>query len=125
MKTKIILTSLFVLTISIQLCDNENKKESISFTYDVKPIFELNCIECHGQNGSANLNLSTYEDLMSGESNNGPVVIPYQPENSLLYQKIASDNPPIGQRMPYGRNQLSHSDISIIEQWILEGAKDN
>ena len=114
---------LTVATVIFTGCKGGANKTTINYDYDVKPIFEMNCLECHGENGMANLNLSTYDDLMKGDSDNGPVVIPYDAENSLLYQKVSREDPPIGSRMPYGRNPLPSSQIRIIEEWILQGAK--
>lgn len=120
---KFYILTLVVATTAFIGCKGNADKTTISYNYDVKPIFEVNCLECHGENGLANLNLSTYEDLMKGDSDNGPVVIPYDAENSLLYQKVSREEPPIGSRMPYGKSPLPSSQIRIIEEWILQGAK--
>ena len=103
----------------------DTTQESASYSHDLQPLFNTQCLDCHGQAGSANLDLSSYETLMSAESDNAPVVVAYQAEASLLWEKVALQSPSIGQRMPLGRNPLSQTEISLIEDWINEGAKDN
>ena len=62
--------------------------DSIDCTYSehIKPIFDANCISCHGFAGG--LNLNSYSGLMNG-GNHGSIVIEYDSENSFLYQKIS------------------------------------
>ncbi len=52
---------------------------------DVLPIFDAKCAICHGNLGG--WDASTYETVMTS-GNNAPVVIPGDPENSLLAQKL-------------------------------------
>jgi len=105
-------------------CD-EHKKDTVSFTHDLQLIFNSRCIDCHGAGGMAHLNLTSYANLMAGDSDNGPVVRPNLPEQSLLYEKVAQPTPSIGERMPLGRAALSQSEINDIGTWIQEGAQDN
>ncbi|MBN2281403.1 MAG: hypothetical protein JXQ65_12555 [Candidatus Marinimicrobia bacterium] len=99
----------------------------LSYDWDVDPIFRDNCIACHGngKNSSASLDLTSYENLMKGDSDSGPVVVPKYPEQSLLIDKIASEFPIIGSRMPINLPPLSDEEIRIIDVWIYRGAKDN
>jgi len=97
----------------------------ISYAHDIQPIFTTNCSDCHGPGGAANLDLSNHAALLSGENDNPPVLIPYDPEHSLLYEKVVRAYPSIGVRMPLGRAPLSSSQIEFIGDWINEGALDN
>ena len=48
----------------------------IDYTTQIQPIFNNHCISWHlAVNGSGALELDSYEYLMQGDSNNGPVVI--------------------------------------------------
>jgi hypothetical protein len=51
-------------------------------------------------------------------------VIPNDPTNSLVYQKINA-SPPCGVRMPEGGPYLPASDIQRFFDWISQGANDN
>ncbi len=105
-------------------CD-EPENQEISYAHHVQPIFNTTCLDCHFQNGSANLDLTSYEALMSAKSNNGPVVVPGRPDESLLFEKISEPQPSLGERMPLGRSPLPDSEINMIETWIYEGAQNN
>lgn len=99
--------------------------ENVSYSADIQPIFDDSCIfsGCHGGSEAGGLNLTSYEELMEGDSENGPVVIPYESENSILVKKLI--DPPFGDRMPMGRPPLNRDKIKLIEMWIDEGAMKN
>lgn len=94
--------------------------EGVSFTDDVLPIFESECSACHGNFGG--WDSSTYTTVM-GTGNNAPVVVPGDPENSLLAQKITGTQS-IGNQMP-PTELLPEEEIQIILDWITAGAPDN
>ena len=92
--------------------------ESTSFTSSVLPIFQQNCVSCHG--GTNGLTLSSWASTMAG-GNSGAVVVPGDAVGSLLYQKING----MGGIMPPSGPPLSSSQIATIGQWIDEGAGNN
>ena len=59
-------------------------------------------------------------------SKNGPLVIPGDPENSLLVWKLegqdSAGRPIFGDQMPLGRTPLTAAEIDAIKRWIGEGA---
>ena len=71
-----------------------------------------------------NLDLTSYDDLMEGTSQNGPIVIPYYSSYSLLIEKLGS-NPPFGDQMPQNGEPLEQSTIDFIANWIDEGAQNS
>jgi len=80
-----------------------------TYDCDVQPIFNTNCIACHGASGG--LNLQSCEGLQAG-SNHGPVIIPGDSANSKLWEEIdEGEMPQVGGRLP-------QSDIDIIGNWI-------
>ncbi len=87
---------------------------------DVAPIFSDNCTRCHGSNGSAGLNLSSYSTAIRG-SNNGPVLVAGDPDNSLLVRRIQGE---IAPRMPRGAPALSEEQIAMIVAWINGGLQN-
>lgn len=124
--------SLFILIFSWSCSDigtNSDDEENeptdvISYVDEIQPIFNQNCgNNCHLNNTSGGLNLSSYSGLMSG-GNNGDVVIPGNGVGSIIIQKLGS-NPPFGDQMPKGSSALSSTKIELITTWIDEGAKDN
>jgi mono/diheme cytochrome c family protein len=92
----------------------------ISYAADVQPIWSNSCSGCHGTSGG--LTLTSYNSLMAGNSNNGPVVIPGDGANSLIVRKLKGT---AGALMPAGGPALSPSLINSIETWIDQGAQNN
>ena len=53
-------------------------------------------------------------------------MIPGDPENSYLVQKLRGDPGIVGLRMPRnGPPYLTDDQINLIKQWIQDGAKNN
>ena len=52
----------------------------------------------------------------------GGVVVPGDPDNSLLIKRIEGT---VGPQMPLSLPPLSAPEIETIRQWIAEGALDN
>jgi hypothetical protein len=92
---------------------------TISYRMDVQPIFNRECVTCHG--GSADLWLDSYERVQLGNSS-GPVIVAGNPEVSKLFQRITGRIQPA---MPLGGVSLSPNEINMIRIWIAEGAPNN
>jgi hypothetical protein len=84
------------------------------------------CDACHtgGDFTSGGLDLTSYEALMLGNSDHGPVVKPRNSAESLIWLKVSMVQPPVGDRMPLG-GQLPDSLILKIADWIDQGARNN
>jgi len=85
-------------------------------TYDnyVGLLFEAKCSACHGGLKSGGLFLLSYEGVMNG-SDNGPVVIPGDSENSVLFQVQST-----GAHFA----KLTSEELDIVKQWIDDGASE-
>ena len=93
----------------------------VDYESQIQTIIDANCTNsgCHTNGGGYqnNLDLTSYANLMAGTSVNGPVVIPLDHANSLLWQKVNSG------AMPPGNNpDLSGDEVNLIANWIDEGA---
>ena len=100
----------------------EKNLEQISYKNDIQPMLNASCINCHGNNGG--LSVGTYNNLMKGTSNNGPVIIANNGSGSLIVKKLQGVGP--GSRMPpEPASKLSDSKIETIKIWIDQGAKNN
>ena len=100
-------------------CDGDGSTCNISYSSTIQPIFNTNCTPCHITSTSNNLSLSNYANIMSGDSENGPVIDAGDHANSLLWQYVNSGT------MPPGNSNLTASQINLIATWIDEGALDN
>lgn len=90
----------------------------VDYNSQIQPVFNQDCTGCHPGNGG--LDLTSYSALMNG-GNSGAVVKVGDAANSLLVQRIEGTITP---RMPKGADALSDSTISLIKQWINEGAAE-
>jgi hypothetical protein len=141
------LLSMVILTFGVFACD-ESLKEVAGPTPDLEPTFSSiqrdifnstdsagrrACTACHtGAQPSAGLNLSdatSYASLVNVPSRNKPGairVVPGDPTNSYLIQKIEGAPGIVGERMPRtGGPFLTEGQISIIRRWIELGAPNN
>ena len=78
-KTKFKRTNYFLLILIINLLFSQ-----IDYNTEIQPIFSNNCGGCHITNSASGLNLSTYENVMAGSSNNGSVIKLVDPQLKLL-----------------------------------------
>ena len=86
------------------------------FESDIAPILHQNCVVCHGEAApQAELDVRTREALLAG-GKSGPAVVPGNPSDSLLLQKVASG------AMPMGDATLAAGDIDLVRRWIESGA---
>jgi hypothetical protein len=82
----------------------------------------MHCNSCHGEAGG--LRTRSYRELMLG-GNLGKLILPGDPEKSLLVHFIDGRRGDQN-RMPKEGRPLSSSQIDIIRRrWIAEGAKDD
>ena len=120
---KFILLGLFPLVMAA--CTGE---PAISFSQDVKPIIDKNCVSCHQAEGegvvASGFNMTTHDKLMKG-AQFGPMVIAGDAEGSnMVVLMEGRADPSIS--MPHGQQKsISKADISIIRLWIDQGAKNN
>jgi len=100
----------------------------ISYEDQVQPIFNNTCGggPCHIIGSQAGVNLSDYQNTTTsvGDSYGQLVVIPGDASASPLIDKL-SDNPLFGRQMPLTGGALTNEEISIIRDWINQGALDN
>lgn len=119
---KLIALSLFPL--AMIAC---NKEPAVSFSQDVRPVLDQNCIECHDMGGkgqvASGLDMSSYDSLMKG-TRFGPMIIAGDVEGSNLLVLIEGRADP-SISMPHGQKSIPKEDIQTIRLWIKQGAKNN
>ncbi len=88
------------------------------FETDVRPILKAACFHCHGEAGEkkGGLDIRLVRLMLQG-GKSGPVLTPGDPEASLLWEKLAAD------KMPKGEKKLSTDQKDKIRGWIAQGAK--
>ncbi len=97
---------------------------SASFACDLLPMYKaMVCTQCHhkGDDAEVGLDLSSYEGVMAG-SDRGLVVIPGDPENSVIVQMT---DPPRSHASDIGGKPMDQRTMNKQRAWISEGALDN
>jgi hypothetical protein len=111
-----------------------NSTGGTSFTRDIQPIFTDNCVVCHqGSNPPGGLSLEpgkAYGNLVNKPSTESSLmkVAPGSPDKSYLINKLFGTQAQAGgsgAQMPYGGTPLFAAQLSLIQQWISQGAPNN
>jgi hypothetical protein len=92
----------------------------------VDSIFIRSCNYCHGAVGkSGQVDLTNYDRTMTSLARGDTIVVPFNPEKSLLITTLTVLSGPDGKPFPHARvtSQVTEFDIATIAQWIREGAK--
>ncbi|MCB1064470.1 MAG: hypothetical protein KDN20_16320 [Verrucomicrobiae bacterium] len=100
----------------------EGEIASVDFVNDVKPILQTQCIRCHNDETiMGGLNLMNREVAMRGSSR-GPVIVPGEPDKSLLYRVtlMPADE---DHAMPATGAKLTEAEKKILFQWVKDGAE--
>ena len=121
----------------ITSCANDNGPvlipvagDSPSFSQDIQPIFDNNCIGCHDAEHSTGLDLRmgfSYSLLVNVTSYNYSPSLRVQPnsaDGSVLWNKIAGTGVN-SMQMPPGGPYLQTFEIDEIKNWINQGAQNN
>src|SRR5688572_12823855 len=92
---------------------------SPSFSRDVAPILQQNCVSCHKpQQKLSALDLSSRAAALKGGEKSGAPIVPGDANASPLYRRIIGKDQPA---MPLGA-KLPDAQIAIIKSWIDAGA---
>ena len=90
----------------------------LSFEKNVRPILKAQCFHCHGEGNETNGGLDVrLVRLMQSGGESGASIVPGRSNDSLLWQRIESDE------MPEGSKKLSREQKNIIRRWIDQGAQ--
>lgn len=96
---------------------------------NIQMIFNQSCggSGCHVSETTSGVRLDSYQNVIGsvGVQYGTEVVNPENADESPLVDKIESDNPEFGVRMPASGSTLSDSRISQIKEWIDTGAENN
>jgi hypothetical protein len=97
-------------------------QQKIDYNTQVKPIFNNKCISCHGGvKREANFSLLFRQEALAAAESGKKAIIPGDPDHSELVKRIHSTDPE--ERMPFKKEPLTKDEISILTQWIKEGAE--
>jgi len=93
----------------------------VDFNRDIRPIFNSQCITCHGGvKQAAGVSFSYREQALGKGKSGRPIVVPGNPGASELIARVTSHDPEV--RMPLHGAPLSSQQIALLRRWIKEGA---
>ena len=95
--------------------ESSSPQKEVTYTRDVAPILNKNCVVCHRPNDIAPMSLLTYKDVQ-------PWARPIR--GSVVERKMPPwhADPGVGEFVNDAR--LSDADIATIDQWVRTGAKE-
>jgi mono/diheme cytochrome c family protein len=96
----------------------------VDFTRDILPIFQKNCLRCHGaKKAKHGLRLDNRKDALGMTDSGRPMIIAGKPEASELIERIAANEE--FDRMPPAKSgpRLTRQQVDLIRLWIQQGAK--
>jgi hypothetical protein len=113
------LTAQDVATLKAWIDQGARWDSAVSFAKDIRPLFEGNCANCHGEAAQlSQFDLRTRESALRGGAR-GSDIIPGDAERSRLYRRVAGLEQP---SMPAQGVPLTAGQIAAVRQWIDEGA---
>jgi hypothetical protein len=104
------------------------REEAVSYSQQVKPIIDKNCLACHVEGGAgyeaSGFSMATYDDLMKG-TEFGPMIISGDSAGSnMIVLMEGRADPSIS--MPHGSlDPIRQAEIETVRLWIDQGAKNN
>jgi len=100
-------------------------KEKVTFSDDIKPLFERSCTKCHGEEKQkAKLRLDSREAVLKGAHGEEVIASGKSAESKLVLaiSKATEDEdewmPPLGKA-----DDLTPEEIGLVRAWIDQGAK--
>jgi len=97
-------------------------RDKVEFSRDIRPIFNQNCVACHGGVRQKNGVSFIFREEALGVGKSGRrTIVPGNPDASELMARVTSADPET--RMPYRGPPLPPQQIALLRQWIKEGAK--
>ena len=106
--------------------------ETVGFNEHIRPILSDKCFACHGPDAAAreaDLRLDTRQGATAERDDyDNPAVVPGEPGESALIQRIYHDDPekvmppPEANEAGSGGKELTEREKALFEKWIEQGA---
>lgn len=99
----------------------QTSEPSLSFNNDIRPILSEYCFACHGpdeENRAADLRLDLREPAIEFGA-----IVEGEPDESLLVERILSDDPDVTMPPPESRKTLTSAQKQILVEWIRQGGE--
>jgi hypothetical protein len=109
-----------ILTLSVApalLAPAAEPRAAPAFERDIQPLLQARCLECHGEQKQAGLDLR-FVSLMRKGGASGPGLAPGSAARSRIYQRVANGSMP-----PDPAKRLTPAELARLRDWINAGAR--
>ena len=101
---------------------SSSSRDRVDFSRDIRPIFNQNCMPCHGGVRQKNgVSFITVKKRWATGKSGRPTIVPGDPDASELMARVTSTDPEA--RMPYHAPPLPPEQIALLRRWIKQGAQ--
>ncbi len=105
---------------------NNSQQTAITFNQHIRPILSEHCFACHGPdeaNREAGLRLDQSDSATALLDSGTHAIVPHNTTESEIISRTTSDDTDLVMPPPSAKlGQLSSSDITLLKQWINDGA---
>ena len=121
-------------TTSATSTTSTTSSSGVSYSNNIQPLFNSYCVVCHQGAGQGGLTLEpnkSYSNLVGVQSTETSTELRVKagaPDQSYLLAKLNGTQVQAGgsgAQMPYGAAPLPQAQISLMQQWISQGAPNN
>ncbi|HQX54110.1 MAG TPA: DUF1549 domain-containing protein, partial [Planctomycetaceae bacterium] len=114
------------IAVALMLAPLFGQDDKIDFGRQIRPLLAEKCFACHGLDGetrSTDFRMDTKDGMFAPLESGGVAVAAGNLDNSVLFQRLITDDkdehmPPVDEE-----KQLSKEEIELIRQWIAQGAE--
>ncbi|HMP79397.1 MAG TPA: hypothetical protein PKD54_08100 [Pirellulaceae bacterium] len=110
------ITAMMALLTGVVARGQDTPRATVDFAIDIKPIFEIHCVHCHGPNKAEGFRIDDRDKTLG-------YLEPGDPQSSTLYEFLISDDPDELMPPPGDHNPLTREQIRTIRNWIRQGAE--
>ena len=98
-----------------EMTETISSTNAVTWETGIREIFEIQCSECHLSTPTGGFSVTSYTRVLQG-SNNGPIIIPGNPDESHLFYKLK-----------FGGNHpgyMSTEQTELVREWVSIGAPE-
>ncbi len=109
------------LLVCMSTITGQSLAQEIHFEETIAPIFESNCLHCHGEDEQeAGLRLDSRNSMLRGGDSGLATIVPGKPDKSYLMDVVNHVDEEMA--MPPDEDKISQEEIDLLEKWIASGA---
>ena len=109
-----------LLSTSVATADDASR---VDFQRDIRPILSENCFQCHGPDAKARKSDLRLDIATKALAHDPPLLVAGQPQKSLLWQKVSSNDPDVRMPPEESNRRLTSTQQDLIRRWIAQGGE--